>query len=548
MKRYILILIIPLLLFACSNNEGESATQSAKINIAFSVDYSAPEDIYPNTRAAYPDTDIDNVDLLVFDESNRFMERIPVDAANLTATTTGVNFTVQLDATPNGRTFHLIANGRTPGGLTDRANFSAVTIGMLESAAIPLLATNSLVSLTGATALLDNVLPLVMWSRVSTPNITVTTSVTGVKLLRAAACIKVAKGANADNNGTFTPNRICLAQAADRGYIAPAAYGTAPAVSPTTGKPFTIGTYMDYSKTYSEASATPVAYVYERNCTATDHTAVIIEADWKGRTGYYKVAMTDGSGNTINIVRNHRYNITVTEVYGYGYQSVATAASSAPSNDLKVSISVDSNQEYPSVIGDGQYVMGITGNQVLAYGRRNAQTTTAAVELCRVYSSRGITPGNFTTSNSPAWLTNLAATSVGTNVWKITADLVYAASLNTSVNAVLTMSCDNLSHSLGVAWLPHYNPATDAASLLSTDDVNWNVSVLDAPSWVWLHPTTGTAGYNGSGLVHELNSKYNSKAYMHVQAGTADRRAELSLSFSSQSTGEAVAKKIIVIQ
>lgn len=534
-------------LLSCSEDTGVTIS-TGKIDVAFSVSLSDPMEKDLHTRALYSDTGIDNIDLLVFNESNQFMERIRVDAAELTTTSTGVNFTVQLDATPNSRTFHLIANGRTPGDLTERVNFGLITGGMAESSAIPALATNSLASLTGTTALLENMLPLVMWSRVSSPNINVTTSVTGVRLLRAAACIKVLKGTGINDNETFTLKRICLAQASDQGYIAPAAYSAAPTAAPVTGNPFTIGTHMDYSKTFSEASATPVVYVYEKNCTADNYTAVIIEADWKGRTGYYKVAMIDDNGQLINIVRNHRYNITVTGVYGYGYQNVSTAVSSAPSNDLKVSVSVDGNQEYPSVLSDGQYTMGITGNSVLAYGRRNEQTITTAVELCRVYSSRGVTPGNFITSNSPAWLTNLAATPAGTNIWKITADLAYASSLGANVSTVLTMCCDNLSHNLDVAWFPHYNPATDTASLLSTDNVNWKVSVPEAPSWVWLHPSIGTTGHKDGGLVHELSSKYHSGAYMHVHSGTTDRRAELSLSFSVKSTNEAIVKKIIVIQ
>lgn len=52
---------------------------------------------------------------------------------------------------------------------------------------------------------------------------------------------------------------------------------------------------------------------------------VIIKAKYKGKEGYYKVVMVDNVGTPLNVVRNHRYIITVVSVNGPGYTNVTDA-------------------------------------------------------------------------------------------------------------------------------------------------------------------------------------------------------------------------------
>ena len=46
---------------------------------------------------------------------------------------------------------------------------------------------------------------------------------------------------------------------------------------------------------------------------------VVIAARYKGKKGYYKVVMNGNDGSPLNIVRNHRYIVTVVGVNGPGY-------------------------------------------------------------------------------------------------------------------------------------------------------------------------------------------------------------------------------------
>ena len=56
----------------------------------------------------------------------------------------------------------------------------------------------------------------------------------------------------------------------------------------------------------------------ERNCSASDYMGVVIAARYKGKKGYYKVVMNGNDGSPLNIVRNHRYIVTVVGVNGSG--------------------------------------------------------------------------------------------------------------------------------------------------------------------------------------------------------------------------------------
>lgn len=103
----------------------------------------------------------------------------------MTPSGTEISFSIRLDATSKRRVIHLVPNGRTPDGVTDRLNFGDITPTMTESAAMLALKTS-----TFAGTLVDNVMPLIMWGRVELPTgINIVTKADNVKLLRAVACV-----------------------------------------------------------------------------------------------------------------------------------------------------------------------------------------------------------------------------------------------------------------------------------------------------------------------------------------------------------------------
>ena len=98
------------------------------MNVALSVTLPEPENVHSLARS-YTDSEIKNVDVLVFDEEGKFMERVKVDGGELTPSGTEISFSIRLDATSKRRVIHLVTNGRSPDGGTDRLNFNDITSG-----------------------------------------------------------------------------------------------------------------------------------------------------------------------------------------------------------------------------------------------------------------------------------------------------------------------------------------------------------------------------------------------------------------------------------
>ena len=549
--QYIIGILIAFLFASCSHEEEEQKPAYGKIDVAVSVTLPQPESVNTLTRAGgpYTDTDIKNADLLIFDKDAKFMERVKVENDRLVITGTGINFTVRLDATSERRIIHLVANGRSADGTSDRLNFGDITPGMTENAAISSLQTASLEHVDeGESTLLNHVMPLVMWGRFALNGINIVTKAEGVKLLRSTACIQVKKGNEGGNTGLddFVIEGITVHQGACHGFLAPTDC-TGEVNTPVVTNPVTGGIYLDYRKGWVNG-AEPSLYIYERNCSASDYMGVVIAARYKGKKGYYKVVMNGNDGSPLNIVRNHRYIVTVVGVNGPGYESPDIAVASAPSNALKVELT-DEDTDLPCIVADGQYRMASSNNVFSLYGKTGVTTSATGVDICTVYSSRGIQPV-LTLPDDCNWLTNLSAQALGSNKYKITGDFTSAA--NDAVATTLTMTCDNLSQPVRVSWNPIISDQKDTDSfvldLVGSTDRNWTVRVLNptSPGWLFLHPSAASPGaLPGDGMVSELSSKYSSHAYLHVAFG-ASRRGTVQM--TSASSGETVARKIVVIQ
>ncbi|MCM0229156.1 FimB/Mfa2 family fimbrial subunit [Bacteroides fragilis] len=549
--QYIIGILVAFLFVSCSHEEEEQKPAYGKIDVAVSVTLPQPESVNALTRAGglYTDTDIKNVDLLIFDKDAKFMERVKVENDRLVVTGTGINFTVRLDATSERRIIHLVANGRSADGSSDRLNFGDITPGMAENAAISSLQTASLEHVDeGESTLLNHVMPLVMWGRFALNGINIVTKAEGVKLLRSTACIQVKKSSGGVNTGLddFVIEGITVHQGACHGFLAPTDC-TGEVNTPVTANPVTGGTYLDYRKGWVNG-AEPSLYIYERNCSASDYMGVVIAARYKGKKGYYKVVMNGNNGAPLNIVRNHRYIVTVVGVNGPGYENPDIAVASAPSNALKVELT-DEDTDLPCIVADGEYRMASSNNVFSLYGKTGVTTSATGVDICTVYSSRGVQPV-LTLPADCNWLTNLSAQALGSNKYKITGDFTSPA--NSAVSTTLTMTCDNLFQPVRVSWNPIISDQKDTDSfvfdLVGSTDRNWTVRVLNPTSagWLFLHPSAASPGaFPGDGMVSELSSKYSSHAYLHVAFG-ANRRGTVLM--TSASGGETVARKIVVIQ
>lgn len=545
MKNSLIAIIgLSCILFAsCSAIEDESSgnNPAGQINVTFSVILPQLENTNTRADAAYADTDIKNVDLLIFDQNLNFMNRIKVDEAGLTTTETGVNFSVRLDATSDKRFIHLVANGRTPDGVADRLNFGDITSSMSESMAIPLLRT---VMPENGAELSVNMEPLVMWGHAELNGVSVVSKAEGVKLLRAAACVEVRKGAVNTDNGLddFTINQIFVVGAPTQGYLALADYN-GPVFTPSVGRPLAGNAWWEVSKTGSGSDGR--LYVYERNCTSADYLGIIISALYRGEPCFYKVVLTSDGQTPMNIVRNHRYILTVIKVNGPGYEDMNTAIASAPSNALKVELT-DDNEGFPCIVADGQYLMALSNNYFDLYG-----TPAGAVKLGTVYVTRGVQP-RISVPAECNWLTDLNAVALGGNKYEITG--MFRSIGESSASTTLTLVCDNLSQTLRIAYIPGISDNKDNDSyvidLLEASNRNWTAKIVaDDSKYFYLHPTASScADFSPSqgalaGGMKELTSKFASHAYLHFAVGESGE-----VIMATSVNGIAVAKKIVIVQ
>ena len=541
MKSYLKIIpyLICILFASCASDDSRPAQTPRQVNVALTVTLPEPENVHSLARS-YTDSEIRNVDVLVFDEDGKFMERVKVDGGELTPSGTEISFSIRLDATSKRRVIHLVTNGRTPDGVTDRLNFGDVTPAMLESVAMLALKTSTF---TGT--LVDNVMPLIMWGRVELPTgINIVTNADNVKLLRAVACVQVKKGAVDATNGLndFTVQSITVNKGADCGYLTPTNYSTT--VTPVTGRPLS-GSTLNYANGWSDGE-TPSLYIYERNCTSGDYMGVIIKAMYKGKEGYYKVVMVDNGGTPLNVVRDHRYIITVVSVNGPGYASVTDAINFAPSNALKVELT-DEDSDFPCIVADAQHRMTMSNNVFNLYGKNQTTSVANGIEICTVYSSRGVTP---VVTGGTTWLTGLQVQSLGNNKFKIVGNF---AGTSTLVSTTLTLTCDNLSQSVEVSWNPEISTLKDSDSyvldLVNVTNHNWTIQIMNPSSTTWLalHPTASLpAAFPGvDGFLSELNSNYYTHAYLHIGFGS-NRNGRVQM--SSVVGGKTKACKIIIVQ
>ena len=541
MKSYLKIIpyLICILFASCASDDSRPTQTPRQVNVALTVTLPEPENVHSLARS-YTDSEIRNVDVLVFDEDGKFMERVKVDGGELTPSGTEISFSIRLDATSKRRVIHLVTNGRTPDGVTDRLNFGDVTPAMSESVAMLALKTSTF---TGA--LVDNVMPLIMWGRVELPTgINIVTKADNVKLLRAVACVQVKKGAVDATNGLndFTVQSITVNKGADCGYLTPTNYSTT--VTPVTGRPLS-GSTLNYANGWSDGE-TPSLCIYERNCTSGDYMGVIIKAMYKGKEGYYKVVMVDNVGTPLNVVRNHRYIITVVSVNGPGYASVTDAINFAPSNALKVELT-DEDSDFPCIVTDAQHRMTMSNNVFNLYGKNQTTSVANGIEICTVYSSRGVTP---VVTGGTTWLTGLQVQSLGNNKFKIVGNF---AGTSTLVSTTLTLTCDNLSQSVEVSWNPEISTLKDSDSyvldLVNVTNHNWTIQIMNPSSTTWLalHPTASLpAAFPGvDGFLSELNSNYYTHAYLHIGFGS-NRNGRVQM--SSVVGGKTKACKIIIVQ
>ncbi len=107
-------------------------------------------------------------------------------------------------------------------------------------------------------------------------------------------------------------------------------------------------------------------YVYESP--ADGGMFVIVRGEYGGQTNYYKIALVDGSGEALDIVRNHEYCVEIESVQRAGYTSLGDAADAPASNeDIEATVNVTDGTAH-DIVDNGRYYLGVSNSQYIVYG------------------------------------------------------------------------------------------------------------------------------------------------------------------------------------
>lgn len=414
---YPLLALAALLLGGCQSEYFQAKEQpvpAGETDVRFTIALPAPGSV-GTTRAAYSDTDVETIDLLIYDESGQFLERIPIDSP-FDLGFGRYEFTVRMPVTDQPRRIHVIANGRDPGTNAERVNFSEINWGEYESTALRQLKIRE----RGVPAFEEDILPLVMWGVVWIDSISATMPDPTVKLLRAAAAIRVYEDTDSppavSNNGLnrFEITGISLSNASLDAYVLPKD-GTYATQTPTSVELFPgtagRGDYFDaYGAGYfaRDPEVDPIdgieafqIYTYDRDNNDGGHPLgpirLIVEATWDNVIGYYPLFLYDTNEWELNenqtlldIIRNHRYNVEIQAAYGPGYTTAAEAATvntPYPANLLaKVEI-VEDDERMHFVYADGRNYLAASDNLLEVWGTPKPG---GVIELARIAASEDV--------------------------------------------------------------------------------------------------------------------------------------------------------------
>ncbi|MEG2855551.1 hypothetical protein [Bacteroides sp.] len=541
-----LLTYILCLLFASCNGAEEYEPQEASdgmVNVTFTVNVPMPDQVKVGTRAEspYTDTDIINLYLLLYDEDgNMVADPFLIEESDLTTIPGGVKFSVSVPASPDKRIVHLLVNPYRVNEEAFRGDFAYFTSLMrFPESSLSFLSVGEKGGSyqwkdEGRSTLLNNMLPLVMWGRIVLNNITVETQVDGIKLLRTSASVQVIKGKELPDNGLsdFIVTGMTATGVRTQGIVAAADYQSEPVTPTEPHVDFYYGNdFFPYDRAWSDG-AEPVLYTYEHFSNESSFMSVILAATYKGRLGYYKIDMVDAQGTPLNIVRNHRYIITIMQVNGPGYATAQTAAIGAASTNVKVALTDETNSA--RLVTDGQWYMGVNRDGFDLYG------ASISGPIATVYASSRTLQANYGSYTEPytEFVTPIAVVPSGVDWLEVSLspsayststvkgyDLNAVFSGATSrVETTVQIIADNLMQEFYVSWNPSISAVKNenayVIDLVDAADRNWGVRrVTSIASNAVLHPTQSQPTViptNLPGGVSELSSKYHPDAYLHV--------------------------------
>lgn len=205
---------------------------------------------------------------------------------------------------------------------------------------------------------------------------------------------------NANNKGTVIPDPADLGLADNK------------VTKPTVPSSASVLPVQEY--TITETPFYNEIYLAESDKSSDNHTFLVIGASYdKGPETYYRIDFVNNAKEKLDLLRNHRYLVNITNVGRDGFQT-KEAAAAANSSNIDFSLGV-TDENINSIVYNGQYVLGVSTNQMSHdwYSTGNI-TLSVATDY----------PSGWEASTEDSWIT-LTTSNGGTN-----GNLVYKLSEN----------------------------------------------------------------------------------------------------------------------
>jgi hypothetical protein len=334
----------------------------------------------PATRALTQaqENQVSEVDVLVFDGSDQYLYSSTGYAfSNGTSSETNVaavrNFTVRLRPTTSPVDLWVIANAH--------AKLGSIAVGTAKTTlAASLEATESDFGMTPG----DVFTPFPMWGTLE--NVTISTSGLSpnnpVNLTRMVAKINVSLK-NTIPQSTFTLTSVHLYNRQTKGRIvpdegnghwtyAPAAgpYATDPSLPSPTAK--TAGSHRDFLPT-SATAVIDTIYTFEAEkgvaytSTYEQNTCLVVGGKYNAsiQTSYYRIDFVDELEASLDLLRNHRYDVEIQSVSGPGFPTQEDALNARPVN-ITANVIEWNESGMDVVVMDGQYMLSVSRDSINA--------------------------------------------------------------------------------------------------------------------------------------------------------------------------------------
>lgn len=392
MKKYsiykLALALLPLLgLFACAENEGleEAIEGEAPESIALTLHFPDYEVTEIGTRAG---SDPQPLKALCFASDGTFLQTVAIPAANISQGSGG-SFDVVVPLHKRTSSLELIYGDVTLAGNDMSAEF------------------------------INNADKEISWGSARIADIIAKpASEHAIQMIRANAKVSVS------GTGTgFKVNSFKVFKTSQYGSIAPKDKNTSSSTPnlksgenfSSTSASIAVSNSVNIFETPADEAIDASKGLYKTGA------KIVVKMTYGGTDYFYPIAFRkrEGSGNAedpgsytytpLNILRNHHYKVTVTEVRSAGYATEEMAAAAEPDNRVTVQIT-DVNPEVTDIVSSRDYSLGVCGDVEI-------ECSDTSMQIVLVTSWPGYNNSRFTISDNVDWINTTNYTTISsTNV------------------------------------------------------------------------------------------------------------------------------------